>query len=84
MVVNTNWCAFKVEDADDIKNLPANVVGGSEVKEAHQNVKKEDGVQDTSSVSMSTSELPPHILVEMPALSPTMVRKFQLDFLLHL
>ncbi|KAH0980000.1 hypothetical protein GBA52_007177 [Prunus armeniaca] len=64
-----------VEDADDIQNLPANVVGGSEVKEdipPQQNVKKEDGVQDTSSVGINTSELPPHILIEMPALSPTM------------
>ncbi|CAL9007667.1 unnamed protein product [Prunus brigantina] len=64
-----------VEDADDIQNLPANVVGGSEVKEdipPQQNVKKEDGVQDKSSVGINTSELPPHILIEMPALSPTM------------
>lgn len=75
----------KVEDADDIQNLPANVMGGSEVKEdipPQQNVKKEDGVQDTSSVGINTSELPPHILIEMPALSPTMVRKFKSDFLL--
>lgn len=67
--------AITVEDADDIQNLPANVVGGSEVKEdipPQQNVKKEDGVQDTSSVGINTSELPPHILIEMPALSPTM------------
>ncbi|ONI23729.1 hypothetical protein PRUPE_2G204600 [Prunus persica] len=67
--------AITVEDADDIQNLPANVMGGSEVKEdipPQQNVKKEDGVQDTSSVGINTSELPPHILIEMPALSPTM------------
>ncbi|VVA12146.1 PREDICTED: dihydrolipoyllysine-residue [Prunus dulcis] len=67
--------AITVEDADDIQNLPANVMGRSEVKEdipPQQNVKKEDGVQDTSSVGINTSELPPHILIEMPALSPTM------------
>ncbi|TQE00062.1 hypothetical protein C1H46_014315 [Malus baccata] len=67
--------AITVEDADDIQNLPANVVSGSEVKEdipAPQNVKNEEGVQDTSSVGINTSELPPHIVVEMPALSPTM------------
>ncbi|CAN6565880.1 unnamed protein product [Malus baccata var. baccata] len=67
--------AITVEDADDIQNLPANVVGGSEVKEdipAHQNVRKEEEVQDTSSVGINTSELPPHIVIEMPALSPTM------------
>ncbi|TQE02708.1 hypothetical protein C1H46_011681 [Malus baccata] len=67
--------AITVEDADDIQNLPANVVSGSEVKEdipAPQNVKNEEGVQDTSFVGINTSELPPHIVVEMPALSPTM------------
>ncbi|KAM2888716.1 hypothetical protein FF1_012409 [Malus domestica] len=67
--------AITVEDADDIQNLPANVVSGSEVKEnipAPQNVKNEKGVQDTSYVGINTSELPSHIVVEMPALSPTM------------
>ncbi|KAM2027858.1 hypothetical protein ACFX1T_020090 [Malus domestica] len=67
--------AITVEDADDIQNLPANVVSGSEVKEdipPPQNVKNEEGVQDTSFVGINTSELPPHIVFEMPALSPTM------------
>ncbi|TQD87981.1 hypothetical protein C1H46_026479 [Malus baccata] len=67
--------AIAVEDADDIQNHPANVVSGSEVKEdipPPQNVKNEEGVQDTSFVGTNTSELPPHIVFEMPALSPTM------------
>ncbi|KAM1086731.1 hypothetical protein ACFX2B_012205 [Malus domestica] len=67
--------AIMVEDADNIQNLPANVVSGSEVKKdipAPQDVKNEEGVQDTSSVGINTSELHSHIVVEMPALSPTM------------
>lgn len=58
-------------------------MGGSEVKEDIPQQQK-DGAQDTSSVGISTADLPPHILVEMPALSPTMVRKLHLHFLLRL
>ncbi|KAK1572528.1 hypothetical protein Q3G72_034137 [Acer saccharum] len=67
--------AITVEDIDDIKNIPADVGGGSDVKEkkpAHQDVIKEETTHETSSVKINTSELPPHIVVEMPALSPTM------------
>ncbi|KAK3228413.1 hypothetical protein Dsin_000294 [Dipteronia sinensis] len=67
--------AITVEDIDDIQNIPADVGGGSDVKEkkpAHQDVKKEETTHETSSVKINTSELPPHIVVEMPALSPTM------------
>ncbi|KAM5555859.1 dihydrolipoyllysine-residue acetyltransferase component 1 of pyruvate dehydrogenase complex, mitochondrial [Rosa sericea] len=63
--------AVTVEDQDEIQNIPANIAGGSEVKEdipQHQT----DGAQDTSSVGINTADLPPHIVVEMPALSPTM------------
>lgn len=31
-------------------------------------------MQESSSVNIDTSELPPHIVLQMPALSPTMVR----------
>ncbi|XP_004307330.1 PREDICTED: dihydrolipoyllysine-residue acetyltransferase component 1 of pyruvate dehydrogenase complex, mitochondrial [Fragaria vesca subsp. vesca] len=63
--------AVTVEDQDEIQNIPANIGGGSEVKEdIPQNQK--DGAQDTSSVGINTADLPPHIVVEMPALSPTM------------
>ncbi|XP_057979505.1 dihydrolipoyllysine-residue acetyltransferase component 1 of pyruvate dehydrogenase complex, mitochondrial [Malania oleifera] len=67
--------AITVEEADDIQNVPATVAGGSEVKEeksTHQNLQSDDRVQETSSVKLNTSELPPHVVVEMPALSPTM------------
>lgn len=63
--------AITVEDLDNIQNIPANIVGGSEVKEDIPQQQK-DGAHDTSSVGISTADLPPHILVEMPALSPTM------------
>ncbi|KAF8396477.1 hypothetical protein HHK36_018100 [Tetracentron sinense] len=67
--------AITVEDPDDIQNVPATVTDGSEVKEGqstHQDVGNEERAQKTSSTMISTSELPPHIVLEMPALSPTM------------
>ncbi|KAL2539805.1 Dihydrolipoyllysine-residue acetyltransferase component 1 of pyruvate dehydrogenase complex [Abeliophyllum distichum] len=62
--------AITVEDPDDIANVPA--VGGSEVKDNKENITQEDGAQESSSVNIKTSELPPHIVLNMPALSPTM------------
>ncbi|KAA8534497.1 hypothetical protein F0562_032014 [Nyssa sinensis] len=67
--------AITVEDSDDIQNVPANVAGGADVQEEKSTPRKEDRVQETSSIKISASELPPHIILEMPALSPTMVRK---------
>ncbi|KAK9282580.1 hypothetical protein L1049_010797 [Liquidambar formosana] len=67
--------AITVENLDDIQNIPATVAGGSDVEEeksTHHNAINEGRVQDTSSVKISTSELPPHVVLEMPALSPTM------------
>lgn len=69
-------CIYKVEDQDDIQNIPASVAGGTEIKDetsSNQDVKNEDRVQETNSVKINTSDLPPHIVLEMPALSPTMV-----------
>ncbi|PON54394.1 Lipoamide Acyltransferase [Trema orientale] len=67
--------AITVEDQDDIQNVPASVAGGSDIKgeiSPDQDVKNEDGEKETSSVKINTADLPPHILLEMPALSPTM------------
>ncbi|XP_024969364.1 dihydrolipoyllysine-residue acetyltransferase component 1 of pyruvate dehydrogenase complex, mitochondrial isoform X2 [Cynara cardunculus var. scolymus] len=67
--------AITVEELDDIKNIPDSVLGGAEVKEtqpAQSDVKTEDTVKESSSVKIDASELPPHVFVEMPALSPTM------------
>ncbi|PON31705.1 Lipoamide Acyltransferase [Parasponia andersonii] len=67
--------AITVEDQDDIQNVPASVAGGSDIEgeiSPDQDVKNEDGEQETSSVKINTADLPPHILLEMPALSPTM------------
>ncbi|KAL9422318.1 hypothetical protein AB3S75_034563 [Citrus x aurantiifolia] len=66
--------AITVEDADDIQHIPATIAGGAEAKKqssTHQDVKKE-AVQETSASRINTSELPPHVVLEMPALSPTM------------
>lgn len=66
--------AITVEDLDDIGNIPANL-SGSEAKgetTSEQTVKHGDSKQESSSVNISKSELPPHIVLEMPALSPTM------------
>lgn len=67
--------AITVEDENDIQNIPASVIGGSEVKEkqpTQENVNNEGMAQETRSAKISASELPPHVIVEMPALSPTM------------
>ncbi|KAK6136127.1 hypothetical protein DH2020_030143 [Rehmannia glutinosa] len=64
-----------VEDADDIANIPT-TVSGSEVIDktsSEQTVAHGDRNQESSSVNISTSELPPHIVLDMPALSPTMI-----------
>lgn len=68
-----------MEGAEDIQKVPASVAGGSGVKEKkskHENAGNEDKQQETSS-TINTAELPPHIVLGMPALSPTMVRKFE-------
>ncbi|THG04298.1 hypothetical protein TEA_000762 [Camellia sinensis var. sinensis] len=65
--------AITVEDADDIQNVPATVTGNSEVKEDNSTPQNEVREQEASSIKIRASELPPHIILEMPALSPTMV-----------
>ncbi|KAK4480399.1 hypothetical protein RD792_013471, partial [Penstemon davidsonii] len=66
--------SFKVEDPDDIANIPANVSGSAatDKKSSEQTVTHGDSIQESSSNNISTSELPPHIVLHMPALSPTM------------
>ncbi|XP_028090892.1 dihydrolipoyllysine-residue acetyltransferase component 1 of pyruvate dehydrogenase complex, mitochondrial isoform X2 [Camellia sinensis] len=64
--------AITVEDADDIQNVPATVTGNSEVKEDNSTPQNEVREQEASSIKIRASELPPHIILEMPALSPTM------------
>jgi pyruvate dehydrogenase E2 component (dihydrolipoamide acetyltransferase) len=63
------------------------MAGGSEVREeksTNQNVKHKDKVQEKNSIKTSTSELPPHVVLDMPALSPTIARKIVYCFLLRL
>lgn len=63
-----------MEDAEDIQKVPASVAGGSGVEEKkHENEGNEDKQQETSSATINTAELPPHVVLGMPALSPTMV-----------
>ena len=67
----------QVEDSNDIQNVPASVgaeVGAKENKSTNQEVTHEARTPESTSTTKNTSELPPHILLEMPALSPTMVR----------
>lgn len=66
--------AITVEDPDAMANIPASV-SGSEVQDktsSEQNLTPGDNTEKSSSVNISPSELPPHIVLEMPALSPTM------------
>ncbi|KAG6630671.1 dihydrolipoyllysine-residue acetyltransferase component 1 of pyruvate dehydrogenase complex, mitochondrial [Carya illinoinensis] len=67
--------AITVEDPDDIQNVPATVTGGSEVKEeksTNKYVENDDVVLEKNSIKTSTADLPPHVVLDMPALSPTM------------
>lgn len=67
--------AITVEDLNEIQNIPDSVLGGSDVKETpstQADVKPTDSVQGSSSDKIDASKLPPHIFIEMPALSPTM------------
>ncbi|XP_075484376.1 dihydrolipoyllysine-residue acetyltransferase component 1 of pyruvate dehydrogenase complex, mitochondrial-like isoform X2 [Primulina tabacum] len=66
--------AITVEDPDAMGNIPA-TVNGSEVQDktsSEQNLTPGDNTQQSSSADISPSGLPPHIVLEMPALSPTM------------
>ena len=38
-------------------------------------MRSEENTEETRSVKIDTSALPPHLVLEMPALSPTMVRR---------
>ncbi|CAN7015354.1 unnamed protein product [Brassica oleracea var. botrytis] len=66
--------AIMVEEEDDIQNVSA-VEGGQVGKEetsAHQEKKSEESTQQRDSIQPDASDLPPHVVLEMPALSPTM------------
>ncbi|XP_071732093.1 dihydrolipoyllysine-residue acetyltransferase component 1 of pyruvate dehydrogenase complex, mitochondrial [Rutidosis leptorrhynchoides] len=70
-----NAIAITVEDVNDIQNIPDSVLGGSDNKETQStpaDVKPVDTAQESSSDKVDASKLPPHLYIEMPALSPTM------------
>ncbi|KAL1199851.1 Dihydrolipoyllysine-residue acetyltransferase component 1 of pyruvate dehydrogenase complex [Cardamine amara subsp. amara] len=67
--------AIMVEEEDDIQNVSVTVEGGRAGKEetsAHQEMKSEESTQQQGSIQPNASDLPPHVVLEMPALSPTM------------
>ena len=70
----------KVEDEENIQKIPSTLGSGSEVEEktAHQDVRNSEKEEEPSSLNINTADLPPHIVIGMPALSPTMVRKIRL------
>ncbi|KAK9168457.1 hypothetical protein Syun_000597 [Stephania yunnanensis] len=55
--------AVTVEDQDGIKNLPSNLLSGSDLKE-------EESTNQNLGTEATSTDLPPHQVVEMPALSP--------------
>jgi len=70
---------MKVEDPDDIQNVAAITGNGSEVREdnsARQDVASQDSQSQSSAVNVDSSVLPSHLVLDMPALSPTMVRTY--------
>lgn len=67
--------AITVEEADDIQKVPATVGGASEVKNqasSQTDAARGDGAPEASPANISSFELPPHMILDMPALSPTM------------
>ncbi|CAN7094754.1 unnamed protein product [Brassica rapa subsp. narinosa] len=67
--------AIMVEEEDDIQNVSAPGEDGRVGKEetsTHQEMKPEESTQKKGSIQPDTSDLPPHVVLEMPALSPTM------------
>lgn len=67
--------AITVEEADDIQKVPATIGGASEVKNqasSQTDAARGDGAPEGSPANISSSELPPHMILDMPALSPTM------------
>ncbi|CAH2064328.1 unnamed protein product [Thlaspi arvense] len=67
--------AIMVEEEDDIQNVSTSVEGGGVGKEetsAPQETKPEESPQQGGSTQPDVSDLPPHVVLEMPALSPTM------------
>ncbi|XP_060182799.1 uncharacterized protein LOC132612711 [Lycium barbarum] len=66
---------LKVEEADDIQKVSATFGGASEVKNqvpSQTDAAPGDRVPEDCPASISSSELPPHLVLDMPVLSPTM------------
>ncbi|KAG9158626.1 hypothetical protein Leryth_019221 [Lithospermum erythrorhizon] len=65
--------AITVEEQDDLKNVsvPVDNFESSDAMSS-QSTTKEEKVQEPSSAKINASQLPPHIVIGMPALSPTM------------
>lgn len=66
--------AITVEDESDIQKVPASMGGESRVdehKQAHHDVPNEERKPESTS-TIDTTDLPPHAVLGMPALSPTM------------
>ncbi|XVF23422.1 hypothetical protein REPUB_Repub13aG0036600 [Reevesia pubescens] len=66
--------AVMVEDEENILKIPSTLGGGSEVEEktAHRDYRGSGKEEEPSSININASDLPPHIVIGMPALSPTM------------
>ncbi|TYH51139.1 hypothetical protein ES332_D10G253700v1 [Gossypium tomentosum] len=66
--------AVMVEDEENITKIPSTLGAGLDVEEktAHQDVRNSEKEEEPSSTNIKASDLPPHIVIGMPALSPTM------------
>ncbi|XP_074311284.1 dihydrolipoyllysine-residue acetyltransferase component 1 of pyruvate dehydrogenase complex, mitochondrial [Silene latifolia] len=67
--------AITVENAEDMQNIPANAVGQPGVQEEKSTTPDAVGQNmepEASAAEINTADLPPHIVLDMPALSPTM------------
>ncbi|KAK8662238.1 hypothetical protein V6N13_091825 [Hibiscus sabdariffa] len=66
--------AVMVEDEQNIEKIPSTLGGGSDTMEktTTNDVESSKEEHGSSSTNVNASDLPPHIVIGMPALSPTM------------
>ncbi|XP_039067295.1 dihydrolipoyllysine-residue acetyltransferase component 1 of pyruvate dehydrogenase complex, mitochondrial-like isoform X4 [Hibiscus syriacus] len=66
--------AVMVEDEQNIEKIPSTLGGESDVKEktAPKDIESSKVENEPSSTNVNASDIPPHIVIGMPALSPTM------------
>lgn len=63
----------ELEDIQKVSDVVSSSTGGEEGKPTSPEVTREGTAEATDSKVISAADLPPHAVIGMPALSPTMV-----------